>query len=327
MLYLHQNPKTDEMIKRYIMKKHAVIFAASLLMLPAMLKAQEAQTFVFDQDDDELIEAVRPVEDKMIFNHWALGVAPTDPSTVIIPNVATCITPYVQLRLGFDLFPSLSYSGLTGKTVHINEFQFGDAKYSADFDGKFHMSGMKFLVDIYPGKTTPFHFTVGLMGAVFSGGRIADIYTAKPFLTDEKDWQNTGILVKDNTYRISTDATGQLKFSLKTNPVCPYFGIGFGRAFREDRRVRVMFDMGVMYSGGIRASALSQPRTPVGYDKLNLERLEFSSADMAGYDEITKDMVDLSKYGLEQPLPVLDFVRAVSMFDPYLKVTIFIQIK
>ncbi len=323
------------------MKKAVLLLAAALVFSAIGANAQEQTEEVFLPDEGEQIEAVKPEVDKMIFNHLSLGVAPLDPSTIVLPNVATTVTPYVQLRLGADWFPSLTWAGVTGSPYTLPSVKFGDNKYDISLDAKLNISAMKFFVDIFPTKRIGFHFTVGMLADVFAGGRLIEAYTTQPFLTNPSDYGTLGINIPEG--RIATDKTGNLKVAVKANAVRPYIGIGFGRAVRPDKRVRVTFDMGAFYLGGFRLTVPVQPELAPGvYNEDDAARItkELTSDDLAlaGEDYKNFDLIEAGTlppavesivgtlFGLNVPFHAIDGVRKATRWSPYMKLTIYINI-
>ena len=325
--------------------KKTITFLAAALMLSAGLYAQDIdsyEVYIPEEGEDELIEAVKPSEDKMIFNHLALGASPFNPSTIILPNIATTLTPYVQLRLGMDLFPSVFKGSMFnhGQPFGIDNFTFGDQKYSINVNGKLNFGNIKFFADIFPGKRTGFHFTVGLFADVFKGGRFIDAYTTEPYLPSG-DWGTKGIVVTGKG-RIQTDANGILSVSVKNNAVKPYFGIGFGRAIRPDKRVRVAFDMGMAYYGGLRPSVNNfNPSDGHGGYTNEITSFELTSADLdlMGEDYKNLDYLESGKLpalaekalgfaGIHIPGRMIDEAKHAWLFNwiPYINLTIFVRI-
>ena len=209
-----------------------------------------------------------PKVDKQIFNHLAVGVPidfPFLPDGIGIVEVATTLTPHLQLRAGYsmgllglftpsvndirNLSPQLAQQipseiDYNGKKINI-----GDSKFNLSMN----TGGFKFFLDVYPGKKAGFHFTFGafvnnpnaiqvkadlstaLKDAGFAPGRYNEVYFG---LSDE-----------DPTFRISPDQNGVVTAGLHTWAIRPYVGLGFGRAIDPDRRVCVSFDMGAFFWG------------------------------------------------------------------------------
>ena len=298
MLYLHYKPPFLGDKTYTHMKKTAILLAAFAVLFPAALRAQVIEPEELLTEDLQIIPAEKPKPDDQIFTHLALGVTFLNPSTIVLPNVATTITPYVQVRAGLDFigtrqggfWPLLTVSNFYKTPITLPNIQFGDNQYDIQVDGTVNMSELKVLFDFFPGKRTGFHFTAGFFWDVFSGGNFAEVYTAKPFLP-QSDWQTLGVTFKkdpstgDYQYRLATDDKGMLKLNLHTNPFRPYIGIGFGRAIRPDKRVRVTFDLGAFYIGGFKVQAdVQQHNSLGGWDTNNLVKYTLTSADTAEFN-------------------------------------------
>ena len=105
------------------------------------------------------ISAFAQEQDKQLANHLALGI------TLGLDGVgleaALPITPYVQARAGYSIFPYTFK-----RPINLGNVEIGGETKSLDnipFAATIWKGGTgKLLFDIYPGRRTPFHFTVGL---------------------------------------------------------------------------------------------------------------------------------------------------------------------
>ena len=104
----------------------------------------------------------------------------------------------------------------------------------------------KVLLDVYPGKGLPFRFVVG---AFFGSGKLIaasmDLSHSIP-----AEYYNTGIGI--NGISLSTDEKGIAYADATVMKVLPYLGLGFGRCLDPQKRVAFSFELGVVYSGGIK---------------------------------------------------------------------------
>lgn len=332
------------------MKKTAILLAVAAAFFTTALQAQVIEPEALLTEDELIIPEEKPKVDQQIFTHLALGVTFTNPSTILLPNVATTLTPYVQIRGGLDFigtsqsgfWPLLTVSKFYKTPIQVANVKFGDNQYDIQLDGTINMSELKLLFDIFPGKRTGFHFTAGFFWDVFAGGNFAEVYTAKPFLTNPSDYETIGVLFKkdpvtnDYKYRLATDANGMLKLNLHTNPFRPYLGIGFGRAIRPDKRVRVTFDMGAFYIGGFKVQAKVQQRDNLNqWDKKNLVTYTVTSADTAEFSDsgTPYDEFDVSNIPVVSSLfgdangkvRVLETLGKFG-FIPYMKLSLYIRI-
>lgn len=190
-------------------------------------------------------------QDNQIFNHLAVG--PTIGFDGLGVEVVTTLTPIVQIHAGYSMLipPSVTIPGsslsMIPETVNIN----GDVRQlrsEVSATAKFNFGAPKLLFDIFPGKNTPFHFTVG---AYFANPALlgVDVNMSKVLRQDE--YASYYIELQENNInsRISSDKNGIIRADVVGNVVRPYVGIGFGRAINPSRRVGVTFDMGVVYWG------------------------------------------------------------------------------
>ena len=103
-------------------------------------------------------------EDKQIFNHLAVG--PTIGFDGLGIEIATTLTPFVQIRAGYSITvpPSVTIQGKSisalPETIEINDEQ-RPLRDVASIKGRFNFGAPKVLFDIYPGRNTGFHFTLG----------------------------------------------------------------------------------------------------------------------------------------------------------------------
>lgn len=322
--------------------KKTISFLLAALLLPAAMFAQTIDSydiFVPEGAGDDLIEAVKPQEDKMIFNHLALGASIFNPSITIVSGIATTVSPYAQLRLQWDWMPSfIKYSTFTKGQPFEESFNYNGVDYNLKMDGKLNYGSVDLLADIYPGKKTGFRFTVGLM-VDLHGGRVLDFYTTEPLV---KTGEGTLGLVFADKGRFAVEPGQNTTISLKTNAVVPYLGIGFGRAVRPDKRVRVVFDMGMCYYGGLRPVVKVQPFDgPGSFDTSRLVNAEITSADLDSLGEDFKNIDYIPEegvnktaktvagaFGFKIPGRALDGLKSAwaTNWVPYLNLSIYVRI-
>lgn len=193
-------------------------------------------------------------EDKQMANHLALGVSLGIDGIGL--EAALPISPYVQARAGYSIFPytykrnvDLGTIEIQGIQKDLNNIPVGVTMWKGGTG--------KVLFDIFPGKKTPFHFTVGVyMGS----GRILNAPADLRNVLDPSDYAT--LAFSYGKLKVSTDEKGYLTFDEKMGTVRPYVGIGFGRAIKPDSRVRVTFDMGAIITGGTKLQT---------YNYVNLE--------------------------------------------------------
>jgi opacity protein-like surface antigen len=199
-------------------------------------------------------------QDKQIANHVALGV------TLGLDGVgleaALTMTPYVQFRGGYSLFPytykgnfDLGHAEMGGTTRDLSNTPISATLWKGG-EGKI-------LADIFPGKNTGFHFTVG---AYIGAGKIFHASADLSKAISPSEYATMAITYGEGADKlsISTDQKGFINADIKTGGFTPYVGIGFGRAIKPDSRVRVTFDMGVLITGGIKLQSYSYLRNEKG---------------------------------------------------------------
>ncbi len=184
-------------------------------------------------------------EDKQVFNHVALGVsAGIDGLGVeaILPA-----TPFLQIRGGYSFFPytykntlNLGQYEMNGKTIELNNIPLTASIWKGGLG--------KVLLDIYPGKTLPFHFVAG---AFIGSGKLVGGCLDGSKAIPQEDYK-TGIGM--NGITISSDEKGMVYADAAVLKVLPYLGLGFGRGLNPNKRVTFSFELGVVYTGGIKAT-------------------------------------------------------------------------
>ncbi len=185
--------------------------------------------------------------------------------TGITIDAATCLTPYVGVRAGVDIFPNIkvdtdldveystemkqAYENLLGHTL----------PNSIDVQGKTSMTTGHILFDIHPFKTG-FRITAG---AYFGGSKIISVYNKDDgalldiynynhsldqfaSLTSSNHPGQIGLALGD--YFLAPDRNGNVDATLEVSGFRPYLGIGFGHAVPK-KRLGVQFDLGVQFWG------------------------------------------------------------------------------
>ena len=278
------------------------------------------------------ITAAQAQEDNNILNHLGVGVEVG--TTGIGFELGAPITDYVQVRAGMSFMPSFkvkdinvdvdmnqdAWNGTSGVRTQLEKFSNvryadGSSLSAADqsvvkrvadhndflptnvmVDGKLKFTNFKFLVDVFPIKSSSFHATVGFYAG---SANVVDLVTT----SDPDDMQlvadyNASGLVNQTlkgdfvyngqTVTQSFTMPGKLQGKIgngskvvapegstmcgyvKTSAFRPYVGVGFGRVVPKKTRLAFACDLGVMFWG-----------TPKIY-------INQSAGDV----EITKDDVD-----------------------------------
>ena len=216
---------------------------------------------------------VQAQEDKAILNHLAVGVGAG--TTGITIDASTTITPYVGVRAGVNIFPTikvntdldLEIDGTTrqyfSQLAALNGFD-GKLPESIKVQGKPSMTTGHVLFDLYPSKTASFHLTVG---AYFGGSEIIEVYNKEagalanvakynellgngrlliPAGVSRDEFEPAGVALGD--YFLSPKSDGSVNATLEVAGFRPYIGIGSGRAVPK-KRIGFQFDAGVQFWG------------------------------------------------------------------------------
>ena len=229
------------------MKKFTAILLATACSLFTMT--------AFAQEIDN--ENETPKKDQLIFNHLSAGVSVGLDG--FGAHLAAPLTPYVGVRAGYTFIPSLNSTipdlPFVGSKIDAEDLKFkvneGTAQErefdlnKVDLGLTINNFGPHLLFDIYPGKKTGFHFTLGAVMAMDENFVAA---TADLSSQLDKPYESFGISYKQ-VEDITTDSEGLLHLDMRTNKIHPYLGIGFGRPLNMRHRVSVNFDLGVVYLG------------------------------------------------------------------------------
>ena len=171
-------------------------------------------------------------QDKYLFNHVAVGAEVG--TTGIGLELSAPLTHYITLRTGFTTMPQISYDDDVNYTSHGN-------REKVNVEGKLHMTDWKLLAEIYPIRSSSFHFTAGFYvgkSEMITAQNTEDILGLEP---------NEGLEIGD--YLVRPDIDGVARANLKVNSFKPYLGIGFGRSISEKHRFGVACDLGVQFWG------------------------------------------------------------------------------
>ena len=243
-------------------------------------------------------------QDKQIFNHLAVG--PTIGFDGLGIEVATTLTPFVQIRAGASIIvppaitiPGKSISALP-ENINVNGVQrplrdVTSAKLRVNFGAP------KILFDIYPGRNSVFHFTVG---AYFCHPQFVgvDVDLSKTLQKDEYASYYIQLKEGDINSRISSDKDGFIHAALAANVVRPYLGLGFGRQIKPDSRVSVSFDLGVVYCG-----------------KLQVVSYDYTIKEEGRPVVLTSEMID------KRDNEIIDMVSGIPIL-PVMKLNVMIRI-
>ena len=284
--------------------------------------------------DQYLFEEEKP--DPMLFNHMAVGVDLLSLNGLGL-QLALPVTQHFQLRAGFDFMDlhmaiangivkgAASTGNIDALKNGINPFSYSIQNVNIDEDGikvdqvdlsaTFQSRNLNLLFDLYPGKNTIFHFTVGAFFSLAPKGLLTASATA---LYKGENAISPADRTKTEVMGITTDKDGRLQMAVqyKLNAVRPYFGIGTGRPVSPDRRVSVAFDLGVQYTGGIKLVSYNYMGRPDNPEKVYLD-----GAWLDKYPE-TRDYLGEDYDKAKKIMDILDHVPVT----PVLKLSLFVRL-
>ena len=201
-------------------------------------------------------------KDNLIFNHLSAGVSVGLDG--VGAHLAAPIGRHFGVRAGYTFIPSYNTTipdiPIIGSKIDANDLKFTvneGAANQKEFDfSKVDLGldinnfGPHLLVDLYPGKKSGFHFTLGAVMAASENfiAATADLSSQLKDVVGNDPYESFGISYK-NVEDITTDKDGILHLDLRSNQIRPYVGIGFGRPLNMRHRVSVNFDLGVVYLG------------------------------------------------------------------------------
>ena len=269
-------------------------------------------------------------QDKWVLNHVGIGVsAGVDGlgADLILP-----VSPFFQIRGGYN---TLSILPEKIRTINLGTTRVDMSKANGDVWDlhqdvtaalSANLDAAHLFIDLYPGKKTGLHFTVGAYYGIHpENGGPYRIGTREPLDIAESDKGNVGIGLNredGTTEYITTDKAGNLfldynlanpladKLNIPSN-IYPYAGIGLGRNLSR-RRVNFTMDLGVIYTGGI---------TLTGYNymyaddpDLGVTKTVIHSSDLDALkdiDGIPAEMIDKAKgiYSKIESIPVTPVLK------------------
>ena len=227
--------------------------ACSLFTLTAF--AQEPEILDESSEQPEAADTLKP--DKLIFNHLSVGVSAGLDG--IGGHIAAPIGRHFGVRAGYTFIPTYNTTIMDipflGDQIDAEDLKFTinegqpsqrDIDLSkVDFGISLNNFGPHLLFDLYPGKKSGFHFT---LGAVMAKEKFLDLSADLSGQLQPNEYGRLGLSYK-NVEDITTDFDGVLHLDMRTNKIHPYLGIGFGRPLNMRHRVSVNFDLGVVYLG------------------------------------------------------------------------------
>ena len=206
--------------------------------------------------------------DKNVFNHLSVGL--NLGTRGIGFEVGTTICPFVTMRIGGDFLPQFKVdksinvdrpAALDKVPASILSERYVDIPENGvdiNVTGKPNMNQGKILFDIYTGKNSMFHFTVGGYFGPSKAIRVkaldraiaaVELYNqdiANGVIMPEPGYED-GINIDLEGYSLTPDK-GRVALDMKVNGFRPYIGFGVGRTVPR-KRVGCKLDVGVEFWG------------------------------------------------------------------------------
>jgi len=220
------------------MKKFIILVSALILVLPARVSAQ--------------VDVPSPEQAPAMVSGTASSVALSMAAGASLglmdgagAGLALGVTDWFKVRAGFGLIPSFMI-----KEYMVSIPKWGDnPSTTTTVSGKLPGSG-SLLLDFHPGGKS-FHLTAGIF---YGSSDFARMYNTRAL---PESYRNFGVayhadgdMSSSKFYTIQTDDRGFLSAALKSGAVRPFVGLGFGSAIPR-KRVGLIFDFGVEYTGGL----------------------------------------------------------------------------
>ena len=237
-------------------------------------------------------------QDKQLFNHVALGASAGIDGLGV--ELVLPATPYLQIRGGYSILPYTYTNNLNLGKIEIAGFK-KDAT-NVPISATPWQGGLgKVFLDIFPGRGLPFRFVAG---AFFGSGKLIDVNADLRSVLEPKDYK-TGFGY--NGISISTDGDGFAHMDASVLKVLPYLGLGFGRPLNLQKRVGFSFELGVVYTGGVKVTA---------YDYSNPHKVQTSVVT-------SKNLVDDNGKQLDNGL--IDKVSGIPVL-PMMKLGVYVRV-
>jgi hypothetical protein len=229
-------------------------------------------------------------EDKMVFNHMALGVTMGVDGLGL--DLAMPLGRNILLRGGYgiDAYGSLIPVDATLNLGTVDGRNLDNIPVSAKVwsSGTGHL-----LMDFFLSKKGGFHFSAG---AFVNNGKLFSVAADLSKVLDPEDWGTVAV------GGVSTDKNGIGYVDIKHWNVMPYVGLGFGRALNPEKTFNFVFDMGVMVWG--RPEIQSRKYTVT-----------------SNYEQYETAVITAEKMGLKEGEPVAKLMNLVSQVPvcPYIR--------
>ena len=162
-------------------------------------------------------------------------------------DLATPIGQHLALRAGLTIMPNFSYSDDVDVSVDYSSSHHpgGSIPANIEAEGSIGRTAGEVLLNLYPFKRSSFFLTGG---AVWGGDKVIKISGHSNELAQYQELAGkAGIEIGD--YIIPVDKNGNISGGIKVSSFRPYVGIGFGRIVPKNKRIGMLFEMGVQMHG------------------------------------------------------------------------------
>lgn len=199
-------------------------------------------------------------DDKNFFNHLSVGAGVG--TNGISVEVGTTVLPFIAVRAGVDIMPKFAYSDKlsidqpsdwNSLAPIVKNAYLPSNNWDVELEGSMKSVSGKLLFDIYTGKNSLFHFTVG---AFFGGKELINVKARGEALaaleTYNRDVENgiPGVGTEKfmaEGYELGVNQ-GRANIAVETKGFKPYLGFGVGRTVPR-KRIGCKFEMGAMFWG------------------------------------------------------------------------------
>ncbi len=195
--------------------------------------------------------AQKEKKDFQLFNHLGLSVGVG--LTGITADLSTTCTPFLGIRAGADIMPKFHKSFNMDVAFENGAMPTGmSLPEQVKVKGTPTMHAGHLLIDVFPGRKTCFHFTVGAfyypkssIVELISRDDVWSQIEAYNTAVGETSGKRIGLELGDY---FLTPKNGQIDASIRTKNFRPYFGFGSGRSVPK-KRLGFQFDAGVQLWG------------------------------------------------------------------------------
>ncbi|MCQ2212066.1 MAG: hypothetical protein MJZ36_00325 [Bacteroidaceae bacterium] len=183
-------------------------------------------------------------------------------------DVAAPIASFVDIRAGFDFFPSFNLStSFATNALNAESFTHDiDMPENIDFNVRPYLSTGHLVFDFYPIKSADFKIVAGVyfgnsnVGEAISASAEEEMKSVYEYNQEKREearkehWtesqlQRALIGVNMGDYLLEPNREGRIVASYRTNVVQPYLGIGYGRSVKQDGKLGWNVELGARVWG------------------------------------------------------------------------------